>query len=137
MTSYSKEELAGYQPPPYFVEGSDEFAAWYRSQPEDLRAAVTGAVELLEEHGPTLPRPHAGTISHTSGYRTRHANIKELRIQHRGDAYRIFFAFDPRRVAILLTGGRKPNEKWYKQALPAAEKVYDEYLAQLRREGWI
>ena len=64
-------------------------------------------------------------------------NMKELRVVHHGDAYRVLFAFDPRRVAILLLGGRKPDQKWYKTAIPAADKLFDQYLAQLRKEGLI
>jgi hypothetical protein len=63
--------------------------------------------------------------------------MKELRIVHRGDAYRVLFAFDPRRVAILLLGGRKPDQKWYKTAIPAADKLFETHLAQLRKEGLI
>lgn len=53
---------------------------------------------------------------------------------HRGDAYRVLFAFDPRRVAILLLGGRKPDQKWYKTAIPAADKLYEEHLKQVEKE---
>ena len=63
--------------------------------------------------------------------------MKELRIQHGGDAYRVLFAFDPRRVGILLLGGRKPDNKWYKRAVPAADKLYDTYLHEIHREGLI
>lgn len=90
MTSaYSREGLERHSPPPYLVEYTDEFWAWFAAQPHDLQDAIRTGVELLAEQGPTLGRPHAGTISHTSGYRTRHANLKELRVTHRGDAYRI------------------------------------------------
>ena len=54
---------------------------------------------------------------------------------HHGDAYRVLFAFDPRRVAILLVGGRKPDQKWYKKAIPAADRLFDQHLEALRREG--
>jgi hypothetical protein len=64
-------------------------------------------------------------------------NMKELRVVYAGDAYRVLFAFDPRRVAILLLGGRKPDQKWYKTEVPAADKLYGIHLAQLRKEGLI
>jgi len=88
---------------------------------------------LLEERGPSLGRPHVDTLAKQS----RHSNLKELRIEHRGDAYRVLFAFDPRRVGVLLLGGRKPDQKWYKTAVPAADKLYDRYLEELKREGLI
>lgn len=61
--------------------------------------------------------------------------MKELRIAYRGDAYRVLFAFDPRQIGVLLLGGRKPDRKWHKKALPAADKLYDEHLAQILSEG--
>ena len=50
---------------------------------------------------------------------------------------RILFVFDPRRVAILLLGGDKTGrwQEWYNEAIPAADRLYDDYLAELRREG--
>ncbi|MGH9804199.1 MAG: type II toxin-antitoxin system RelE/ParE family toxin [Candidatus Acidiferrales bacterium] len=113
------------------IEVTNEFAAWFRGLPEDLQDAVIAKIDMLEAHGPHLGRPHADTLSHDS----RHMNMKELRIQHRGDAYRILFAFDPRRIGILLTGGRKPDDRWYKSAVPKADKLYDDYLEELKREG--
>jgi hypothetical protein len=80
-----------------------------------------------------LVAPHADTLAKQS----EHTNMKELRIVHRGDAYRVLFAFDPRRVAILLLGGRKSDQKWYKTAIPAADKLFAAHLAQLKRERLI
>ena len=94
---------------------------------------VAVKVKLLEKAGPALGRPHADSLAKQSEY----TNMKELRIVHRGDAYRVLFAFDPRRVAMLLLGGRKPDQKWYKTVIPAADKLYGEHLAQLRKEGLI
>ena len=64
--------------------------------------------------------------------------MRELRIQHRGDPYRILYAFDPRRTSILLIGGNKRgNNRWYKEFIPIADRLYDEHLQQLRDEGLI
>jgi hypothetical protein len=58
--------------------------------------------------------------------------MKELRIQSKGRPYRVFFAFDPRRRAILLTGGNKSgNRRFYKEMIPIADKIYDQYLADI------
>lgn len=55
--------------------------------------------------------------------------MRELRVQHRGEPYRILYAFDPRRIAILLLGGNKAgNDRWYEQYIPLADKLYDEHL---------
>ncbi|HVB74564.1 MAG TPA: type II toxin-antitoxin system RelE/ParE family toxin [Ktedonobacteraceae bacterium] len=50
---------------------------------------------------------------------------------------RILFAFDPRRVAILLIGGDKTNrwQEWYEKTIPVADRLYDDYLEELRKEG--
>ena len=68
---------------------------------------------------------------------SRHPNLKELRIRYRGDAFRILFAFDPRRVAVLLLGSRKPDQKWYGPAVEEADKLYDRHLRALHEEGLV
>jgi hypothetical protein len=88
------------------------------------------AVERLIEDGPGLARPWVDTLAGA-----RQHNMKELR--PRGGSLRILFVFDPRRTAILLLGGDKRDrwEAWYEEALPVAERLYDVYLAELRKEG--
>lgn len=113
------------------VEYTDQFGAWWNDLDEKVQDAIAAKVALLEDHGPHLHRPHVETLAKMS----RHANMKELRVQCGGDAYRVLFAFDPRRVAILLLGGRKPDDRWYKQAVPQADKLYDEHLKDLEQEG--
>ena len=62
--------------------------------------------------------------------------MRELRVQHAGRPYRILYAFDPLRTAILLIGGDKTgNDRWYDTYVPLADRLYDDHLAQLRREG--
>jgi len=64
--------------------------------------------------------------------------MRELRIQHAGDPYRVLYAFDPRRTAILLIGGNKTGkDRWYEQYVPIADRLYDEHIQALRQEGWI
>ena len=115
------------------VEYSDSFADWWAGLTEGEQEDVAVKVKLLEKAGPALGRPHADSLAKQSKY----PNMKELRIVHRGDAYRVLFAFDPRRVAILLLGGRKADQKWYKTAIPAADKLYGQHLTQLEREKLI
>lgn len=117
------------------VEYTEEFNRWW----EDLSAAeqeeINAKVELLEELGPTLPRPHADTIASS-----RHANMKELRgkvkdSQSRDKLLRVLFAFDPRRTALLLLGGDKTGDpKWYERFVPTADDMFDEHLRELERE---
>jgi hypothetical protein len=64
--------------------------------------------------------------------------MKELRTQHRGRPLRTLFAFDPRRCAILLIGGDKSGDnRFYEQMIPIADRLYDEHLETLRKEGLI
>jgi hypothetical protein len=57
-------------------------------------------------------------------------------VQHKGSPYRILYAFDPRRTALLLLGGNKAgDDRWYETFVPKADQLFDEHLAQLKKEG--
>lgn len=115
------------------VEFTDEFGRWWDGLDEDEQDSIAVGVELLRRLGPQLGRPHADTVE-----RSRHSNMKELRTQHEGRPLRAFFAFDPRRTAILLIGGDKTGDRrFYKLMIPMADRLYEEHLKQLRREGEI
>lgn len=105
------------------VEFTDEFDAWWQGLEEGEQEAIVAAVEFLEEKGPGLRRPFVDTIKSS-----RHPNMKELIPM--GGNLRILFAFDPRRMAILLIGGDKTDKwsQWYEQAVPVADDLYDEHL---------
>ncbi|HUZ77218.1 MAG TPA: type II toxin-antitoxin system RelE/ParE family toxin [Chloroflexota bacterium] len=115
---------------PWEVEATDEFGSWYLDLAQAEQSAINAVVDLLDERGPALGRPYADTIAGS-----RHANMKELRPPEGN--IRILFAFDPRRMAILLLGGDKTNEwvAWYRRMIPVADGMYDEHLEDLRREG--
>jgi hypothetical protein len=114
------------------IEGTDEFQEWFAGLTHAQRISVARKIDLLEQAGPALGRPDADQLKGS-----RYPNMKELIVQHAGDAYRIPFAFDPRRVGILLLGGRKADNKWYKSAVAAADKIYKRYLEELEDEGLI
>ncbi len=115
------------------VEGVDEFAAWFLGLNDDEQVDVGRVVELLVEHGPALPFPFSSGIA-----ASRHRHMRELRIQHRGRPYRVLYAFDPRRTAILLLGGDKTgNSLWYDENIPLADNRYDEHLREIGKEGLI
>ena len=62
--------------------------------------------------------------------------MRELRVQHQGEPYRVLYAFDPRRMAILLVGGKKTgDDRWYDTFVPLADQLYDAHLALLKKEG--
>ena len=115
------------------VEVSSEFELWWLTLDEDEKESLLAGVHLLRQMGPMLGRPYADTVKGS-----RHSNMKELRTQHRGRPLRTFFAFDPRRTAILLIGGDKTgDDRFYERMIPLADRVYDEHLEYLRRKGWI
>jgi hypothetical protein len=115
------------------VEYTDEFGAWWDSLTEDEQKSLAASVRLLEQLGPHLTRPHADTVNGS-----RHSNMKELRTQCHGHPLRTFFAFDPRRSAILLIGGDKTgDDRFYERMVPLADRLYDEYLNEIREEGLI
>jgi hypothetical protein len=112
------------------VEFTDEFAAWWDVLDAQEQDSVNYAVRLLQEHGPNLKRPHADTLEGSS-----FTNMRELRIQHEGRPYRVLYAFDPRRVGILLLGGDKTgNPRWYKEYLPKADEIYRRHLRGLESD---
>lgn len=105
------------------VEYTDEFEAWWNDLSGDEQASVKAYVDLLMERGASLPFPYS------SGVRmSRHAHMRELRVQHRGEPYRVLYAFDPRRTAILLLGGCKTgDDRWYRENVPKADRLCEEH----------
>jgi hypothetical protein len=64
--------------------------------------------------------------------------MRELRVQSHGDPFRVFYAFDPRRTAILLIGGDKTgNDRFYEDMIPVADDLYDQHIKGLKAEGLI
>jgi hypothetical protein len=112
------------------IEVTGEFRDWFAVLSPSERVAIARKVDILEERGPNLGRPEIDTLKGS-----RFPNMKELRIQYRGGPYRVALAFDPRRVAILLIGGRKGSKKWYEKFIATADRLYAEYLDELKREG--
>lgn len=114
------------------VEFTDQFGEWFAELTEEEQDTVAAAVAVLQERGPGLGRPMVDTIKGS-----RHPNMKELRPL--GGNLRVLFAFDPRRMAILLKGGDKTNRwaAWYRETIPVADRLYDEHLEAMRKEGFI
>ncbi|MGD9797122.1 MAG: type II toxin-antitoxin system RelE/ParE family toxin [Acidimicrobiia bacterium] len=113
------------------VEGTDQFAEWFHSLDDDQREQLAGTIDLLVEYGPALGRPAVGQVDGSTIH-----NLKEIRAS-KGGHLRVLFVFDPRRTAILLVGGDKTGQwkAWYAEAIPVAERLYAEHLAELRAEG--
>lgn len=113
------------------MEYTDEFETWWNGLTEDEQESVAFGVGLLEAKGPHLPRPHADRVNGSE-----FPNMKELRCQHEGRPYRVLFAFDPRRVGVLLIGGDKTgNPRWYEEYVPQADAIYKAHLEEIDKRG--
>jgi len=104
-----------------------DFAIWLREQAPGVQDAVAMYAQMLARFGPTLGRPQVDTLK---GATLTH--LKELRVQHQGVPWRVLFAFDPKRQAILLVGGcKRGNKRWYAEAIALAEQRYRRHLEAL------
>jgi len=111
------------------VRGTEVFDGWFMSLSEAEREDVIATVDLLRALGPRLGFPHTSRINGS-----RHGKMRELRIQHAGRPYRVLYAFDPCRTAILLVGGDKTgNARWYQQMIPLADRLFKEHLDEARK----
>lgn len=115
------------------VEFADPVEAWWATLTEKQRNDMTAVIELLMEQGPRLPFPYSSGVA-----ASRYGHMRELRVQSGGRPLRVFYVFDPRRVAVLLTGGDKTGDgRFYVRMVRAADRLYDAHLATLRRKGTI
>jgi hypothetical protein len=112
------------------VELHDEFEAEFDEYPEAVQDAILARAKLLEMNGPQLSRPYADTLNGS-----KHANMKELRCDADDGVWRIAFAFDPARKAILLAAGDKTgmSEKlFYKQLIAKADPRFDRHIKTVK-----
>ena len=108
----------------------DAFAPELADLPEAVQDAVFAAASLLVSYGPTLGRPHADTL-----VGSHHANMKELRFGAAGGVWRVAFAFDPERRAIVLVAGDKAGvsqRRFYKALIARADRRFAEHLQSLK-----
>lgn len=111
----------------------DAFAEEIQGMPAAVRVQVLAHARLLEKFGPSLGRPRVDTLKNS-----RHANMKELRFQADGGVWRVAFAFDPVRQAIVLAAGDKGGQneqRFYKRLIATADKRFDAHLVQVQRRG--
>jgi hypothetical protein len=111
----------------------DAFDTEFSNLKEDLQDELLAHARLLAEFGPTLGRPTVDTLKGS-----RHTNMKELRFSWNGPVWRVAFAFDPQRQAILLVGGDKggaDQRRFYKRLINVADDRYDEHLGTLPQQS--
>jgi hypothetical protein len=107
----------------------EEFAEWLGEQEEGVRNEILAHAALLRERGPQLGRPYVDTLEGSA-----FTNMKELRVQFRGEPWRVLFAFDPSRAAILLVGGNKQGDKrWYKKHMRIADERLKRHLKRMEQ----
>src|SRR6516164_9697290 len=114
---------------PWQVAFADEFHADYKALPEAVQDELLLGVRLLEVYGPKLGRPHVDTLKGST-----FANMKELRFRADDGVWRVAFAFDPRRSAILLVAGDKSGTseaRFYKRLIAAVDARYRAHLRRL------
>ena len=110
---------------------ADEFKPEFDALHEDVRTEVLALSLVIQEFGPQLGRPRVDTLKGS-----RHANMKELRFSAAGGEWRLAFAFDPRRRAILLVAGDKSGgseRRFYRELIRKADDRFDSYLVRIRR----
>lgn len=111
----------------------EDFLDQLHDSDPDSHQLVNQAILVLERNGPAEGRPLVDSVTGS-----KVANMKELRPPSTGRSeIRILLVFDPWRAAILLIAGDKAGQwtKWYRTAIPHAERLYDEYLAERRKEA--
>ena len=112
------------------VDLHDDFVREYRELSKDVQDELLANIELLEQFGPQLGRPRADTLNDS-----RHANLKELRFDAADGVWRVAFAFDPKRKAILLAAGNKSGvseKRFYRQLIDTADVRFDAHLAKIK-----
>jgi hypothetical protein len=116
------------------IRATTEVREWLkelRKEDHQTYRSVNAAVDMLADTGPGLGRPLVDTLSGTMI-----SNLKELRPRSGRDvAIRIIFVFDPWSQAVLLVAGNKAGDwaRWYREAIPAAETAFEDWLAAERK----
>jgi hypothetical protein len=111
------------------VELHDAFVIEFAQLTEEVQNELLAQARLLEILGPSLGRPHVDTLKGSS-----YSNMKELRFNTKDGVWRVAFAFDPKRCAILLVAGDKSGisqKQFYKDLIRKADRRFHEHLVNL------
>ena len=117
----------------WIVEIDDEFKLEFFALQEQVQTEILALARLLQQFGPQLGRPRVDTMNGS-----RHANMKEVRFSADGGEWRVAFAFDTKRKAILLVAGDKSGvseRRFYRELIRKADNRLDAHLARLKRTG--
>ena len=111
----------------------DAFDSEFNELSEAVQEELLAEAKLLELLGPALGRPRVDTLKGS-----RHTNMKELRFDADDGVWRVAFAFDPKRRAVLLAAGDKSGggeKRFYRRLIRTADARFDEHLTSLKKEG--
>jgi hypothetical protein len=125
--------LMSYYGMSWAVEIGDEFEPEFDALHEGVQNEILALSLVLQQFGPQLGRPRVDTLNGS-----RHANMKELRFSAADGEWRVAFAFDPKRKAVLLVAGDKSGgseKRFYRELIRKADERFDAHLARLRKEG--
>lgn len=114
------------------VEIGDEFEPEFDALHKDVRTEILALTRLLQQFGPQLGRPRVDTLKGS-----RHANMKELRFSAADGEWRVAFAFDTKRKAILLVAGDKSGvsqKAFYRQLIIRADDRFDAHLSRVKQK---
>jgi hypothetical protein len=112
------------------VELAPEFEPELLALAAEVRIELLAQARVIERFGPQAKRPRVDTLKGS-----KHANMKELRFDADGGVWRVAFAFDPARRAILLVAGDKSGHSertFYRRLIATADKRFDVHLERLR-----
>ena len=115
------------------VQFYDVFDAEFEDLQEGVQDELLAHARLLEEFGPQLGRPSVDTLNGS-----KHANMKELRFNADDGVWRVAFAFNPTRKAILLVCGDKSGgseKRFYKRLIKKADDRFDDHLSRLQNKS--
>jgi hypothetical protein len=115
------------------VAFGDEFEPEFKLLPEAVQDELLAHMVLLERFGPHLGRPRVDTLNGS-----RHANMKELRFRAERRVWRVAFAFDRQREAVLLVAGDKSGTKsagFYRRLIAIADQRFDAHLERTLHHG--
>lgn len=116
----------------WIVEFMDEFDAEFDALPEPVQDELLAQAKVIERFGPAAKRPRVDSLKGS-----KHSNMKELRFDADGGVWRIAFAFDPRRRAVLLVGGDKSGvseKRFYQRLVKVADERYDVHLVRVKAQ---
>lgn len=116
----------------WVVEIGDEFEPEFDALDEDVQDEILALSRLLQQFGSGLGRPRVDTLKGS-----RHSDMKELRFSAADGEWRVAFAFDPSRKAILLVAGDKSGgseRRFYRGLIGKADERFDAHLARLKRK---